>query len=369
MKLLITGVHSTPAIALIDSINDSLLKEKTEIVYVGRKYPLGGEKTISLDYKELNKRKIRFISFEAGRLTRFLSLRSIINVIKTPIGFFQALCILKKEKPDVILSFGGYIALPVSIIGFFLGIPVYTHEQTINPGLTNKIIALFAKKVFCSFEKSLKQFPGKKTVLTGNPIRKSVFNKSANPLNFQKDKPVIYITGGSLGSHGINLIIKEIINDLLGKYIVIHQSGDTQEYRDFEMLNDIRNQLPADRKMRYLLVKHFFDEEIGSIYDKSDLVISRAGANSFFELLALEKPTIFIPLPWSAGGEQQKQAEIFKKLKIGEIFSQGNSSGELLELIDKMINNLDFYKKNFTKTKFLIRKNASQIIIKEIFES
>ncbi len=363
MKLLITGVHSTPAIALIDSILG-----RAEIVYVGRKYPLGGEKTISLDYKELNKRKIRFISLEAGRLTRFLSLRSIINFIKTPIGFFQALRILKKEKPAVILSFGGYIALPVSIIGFFLGIPVYTHEQTINPGLTNKIIALFAKKVFCSFEENLRQFPKNKTILTGNPIRKSVFNIIKRPILINKTRPVIYVTGGSLGSHSVNLLIKEIISHLLDKYIIIHQTGETDKYEDFEKLTELKKNLPPEKQNYYYLVKHFSDDEIGYIYNQADLVVTRAGANTFFELLALEKPALFIPLPWAAGGEQQKHAEIFKKNGTGEIFLQEKPGQELLVLIDKMITNLNLYKRNFSKTKFLTNKNASEIIIQKVFD-
>lgn len=367
MKFLITGVHSTPAIALIDYLRQSSLKDKVEIVYVGRKYPIDGEKTVSLDFREISKRRIKFIPLEAGRLTRILSLRSLENFLKTPLGFFQALSILKNEKPDKILSFGGYIALPVAIIGFFLGIPVYTHEQTINPGLANKIISIFAKKVFCAFEENMKQFPVKKTVLTGNPIRQAVFRRTKNPCKFISQRPVIYITGGSLGSHGINLLIEGIIDSLLSKYNVIHQTGETEEYQDFERLKNFRDKLLTEKRNSYFLVKHFFDEEIGSIYNQADLVISRAGANSFFELLALQKPVVFIPLPWSAGEEQQKQAEIFQHYKIGEIFNQTKPSHELLQLLDRMIDKLDYYKRNFSKVNFFVKKNAAETIAKEIF--
>lgn len=366
MKLIITGVHSTPAIALIDYLRQTTLKNQVEIVYVGRKYPIDGEKTVSLDFQEISKRKIKFISLEAGRLTRFLSIRSLINFIKTPLGFFQASLILIKERPNKILSFGGYIALPMAVMAFFLSIPVYTHEQTINPGLTNRIIAFFARKVFCSFEENLKQFPIKKTILTGNPIRQAVFQKIKNPCQFENKRPTVYITGGSLGSHGINLLIEEILEQLLLKYNVIHQTGETEEYQDFARLKKLKESLPSHIRNNYCLAKHFFEEEIGFVYDQTDLVIGRAGANSFFELLALKKSVIFIPLPWSAGNEQQKQAEIFKHFNIGEIFNQNKSSQELLQLIDKMINNLNFYQENFSQVSFLNKKNATETIAQEI---
>lgn len=366
MKLLITGVHATPAVALIDAFADCPIKEKPEIVYVGRKYAVSGEKTISLEYKEITKRKIRFVNLEASRLARFLSIKTLINIFKLPIGFVKAFCIIKKEKPDIILSFGGYIALPVCFAGFFNRVPVYVHEQTVNPGLTNKIVALFAKTIFCSFEENLKQFPKNKTLLTGNPIRKSVFAPVKKPFILNKDRPVIYVTGGSLGSHSINLLIKEIIIRLLDKYIVIHQTGETEEYQDFESLTCFRESMEDSKKNNYFLAKHFFDDEIGYIYNQADLVIGRAGANTYFELLALAKPALFIPLPWSASGEQQEHANLFTKMGTGEIFAQDNSSQELLVLVDKMIDNLDFYKRNFIQSKFLIQKNASQIIIQKI---
>ncbi len=365
MKILITGGHLTPALAIIDELKKT--KPDVEIIFVGRKYSLDSEKTLSLEYKEITKRKIVFIPFYAGRLTRVINFQSIINFLKIPLGFINGFFVINQYRPDFVFSFGSYLALPIVFWSYIYKIPIFTHEQTINPGLANRIIAQFAKKIFISFEKAKDHFKKRQVILTGNPIRKSVFEIIKKPFNIKKDRPVIYITGGSLGSHSINLHIKKILKSLLKKYIVIHQTGDTKQYHDYEDLLKIKENLPNDLKNNYFLVKHFFEDEIGYIYSISDLVIGRSGANTFFELLYLKKPAIFIPLPWSAGKEQQYHAEIFAKAGCGEIFHQIETSEKLLRLIDKMINNLYFYKKNFLNLQNLYHENAASFIIKEIF--
>jgi len=311
MRILITGGHLSPALAVIEVYLEKGLPD--EIIFVGRKYINEFEKTLSLEYREITKRNIRFIPLKAGRFTRILSFRSFLNLLYIPVGFVKAWQIVRKEKPDIILSFGSYLALPIAVVGFFHKIPIFTHEQTISPGLTNKIIGFLAKKVFLAFPEAEKFFDKNKVEIVGNPVREVIFTiKKKTPL-IKKDRPVIYITGGSLGSHAINNHVKNIIQKLLDKYIIIHQTGDTKQYHDYEDLLMIKEKLPKRLQSRYFLRKHFFDEELGYIYGNADIVISRAGANTFFELLALRKPTIFIPLPWAANNEQYFHAQIFKK--------------------------------------------------------
>ncbi|MGB9707163.1 MAG: UDP-N-acetylglucosamine--N-acetylmuramyl-(pentapeptide) pyrophosphoryl-undecaprenol N-acetylglucosamine transferase [Microgenomates group bacterium] len=361
MKILITGGHLAPALAFIEEYLKNNPKE--EIIFVGRKYINNFERVISLEYKEIANKGIKFIDLATGRLTRVINWRSIINFLYIPLGFFNAYKIINEEKPDFILSFGGYIALPLSIVGFFKKIPVFTHEQTIKPGLASRIIGLFAKKIFVSFPESIEYFDKKKTVVIGNPIKEAVLKVIKKPFDIKKDRPVIYVTGGSLGSHSINVHIGKILEDLLKKYIVIHQTGETKQYQDYDKLKKIKAK-------NYFLRKHFYSDEIGYIYQTCDLVIARAGANTFFELLYLKKPTIFIPLPWSANKEQLFHAQIFKKYGIGEIFNQNDKSYNLKLLIDKMIGNIENYKKNFYRLKNnyqqLASKNASQLLVREI---
>ncbi len=363
MKILITGGHVTPALAIIDE----LLKDKHHILFVGRKYAFEHEQTLSLEYKEITKRAIKFVNLTTGRFTRIPSPKTLMSLFKVPLGFYQALQIIKNERPEAVLSFGSYLAVPIVFWAWMFKINVYTHEQTITPGLANKIIAFLAKKIFVAFEETKIHFPKEKVILTGNPVRSSVFKIINEPFKINKNNtPVIYITGGSLGSHSINLHIKQILNKLLDKYILIHQTGETAEYNDFVVLEKVRDSLPERSRANYWLKQHFLEEEIGYVYSVADLVVSRAGANTFFELLALKKPAIFIPLPWSGNKEQQKHAVIFKDNGVGEIFSQSDTSDNLLKLLDKMIANLDHYISNFINLEHLYEANATQIILKEI---
>ncbi|MDO9028576.1 MAG: UDP-N-acetylglucosamine--N-acetylmuramyl-(pentapeptide) pyrophosphoryl-undecaprenol N-acetylglucosamine transferase, partial [Candidatus Roizmanbacteria bacterium] len=345
MKLLITGGHLSPALALIEELKK--IKKEVEIIFVGRKYPLDKEKTLSFEYKEIERKKISFVSLEAGRLTRALSVNSLLSLIKVPLGFFQAFFIINKHRPNLIMSFGGYLALPIVFWGYVFRIPVFTHEQTIKPGLANRLISFFSKKIFVAFEEVKNNFPKEKTYVSGNPVKSSIFKIEKKPFQIKKDQPVIYVTGGSLGSHSVNLHIKKILEQLLEKFIIIHQVGENKEYHDFEDLVLMKKSLSKEKKSRYFLAKHFFDDEVGYVYSLTDLVVGRAGANTFFELLALKKPALFIPLPWSSGREQQHHAEIFAKAGAGEIFHQIEPSEKLLRLIYQMIGKIDYYQNNF----------------------
>lgn len=360
-KILITGGHVTPALAVIDRIRER--KIPVEIVFVGRKYTSEAEKQVtSFEYKEVTARNIPFVHLSTGRLSRILSLSSIQNIFQLPGGFFRAFQILKKEKPTTILSFGGYIALPIAIIGKLLGITVYTHEQTIAPGMANTYINQFADTTFLSFPESAMYFKGKNTIVSGNPIRRSVLQSSTSFIK-NKNVPCIYVTGGSLGAHAVNTMIEEILDSLLEKYIVIHQTGSVKEFKDFERLSTLRNSLPSELKKRYIVKEHVSDEEIGSIYHSADIVVGRAGANTFFELIALQKPAVFIPLPWSAHDEQEHHAQMFKKNNVGEVVHQSEGSKVLLENIQKVISERKEYRSHFNSLSTYNNTNAANIII------
>jgi UDP-N-acetylglucosamine--N-acetylmuramyl-(pentapeptide) pyrophosphoryl-undecaprenol N-acetylglucosamine transferase len=366
MKILITGGHLSPALALIEELQKT--KPETEITFVGRQYPFDKEKTLSLEYKEINKKKLTFVPIEAGRLTRVISVSSLISFLKIPLGFAQGFFIINKYRPDLIMSFGGYLALPIVFWGYLFRIPIFTHEQTIKPGLANRLISFFSKKIFVAFDEVKNNFPKNKTYVSGNPVKPSIFQVQKKPFEIKKDRLVIYVTGGSLGSHSINLHIKKILEPLLEKFIVIHQAGETKEYHDYEDLVLLKKELPKEKQKRYFLVKHFFDDQTGYVYNQADLVIGRAGANTFFELLALKKPALFIPLPWSAGREQQHHAEIFVRAGCGEIFHQVSPSGKLLRLIDQMTGKIDYYRNNFKNLSGLYKENVSKYLIDQIFE-
>lgn len=364
-KILITGGHVTPALAVIDRIKER--SKYTHLVFVGRKYTSEKEKQVeSFEYKEVSARKIPFIHLSTGRLTRLLSLRTFFNILQIPRGLVSSWKILKEEKPEVILSFGGYIALPIAICAKLQRIPVLTHEQTIVPGIANKIIAHFADTIFLSFPESAMHFKDKKIVLSGNPIRKSIFQSKNNIISGKI--PCIYVTGGSLGAHAVNVMIENILSELLESYYVIHQTGSVMEFHDYERLSKLREALPDKLKERYILKEHVSDAEIGSIYKSADIVISRSGANTFFEVVALKKPTIFIPLPWSANQEQELHAQIFKKHKTGEIVHQSEGSEQLLKIIKQVVEKKEEYQSRFNSLSSYNHINAADTIIDAIFK-
>jgi len=364
-KIMITGGHASPAIAVIDRLK--ALYPQHSIVFVGRKFNNGQESSESFEYQEIQKRKITFINLKAGRITRLLSLRTYVHILLVPLGFLQAVRILLHEQPDIILTFGGYLGLPIAVVGYMLGIPIYTHEQTIHPGSANRLISNIAQKVFVSFAESQTFFPAHKVVVTGNPVRKSIFETRTSKLIIDKSLPCIYVTGGSLGSHAINTLVGKIIPQLVQKYTVFHQTGNISEFDDFHRFQKLRDTLPNELRSRYILTTHFSDIDIGYVYSAADIVVSRSGANTWFELVFLQKPALFIPLPWAAYNEQRKHAELLASQGAAEIFEQSGNSDDLLELINRMIDNKDAYEAAYQNISKMYQSDAADQIIEHIF--
>ena len=273
------------------------------------------------------------------------------------------------------MSFGGYLAVPVVITAFLLKIPAITHEQTVAVGLSNRIISIFAKKILVSFEKSLKYFPKKKVVLTGNPIRKEIFNLEKKtlkslPKSLQKiiqeklddsNKKLIYITGGNQGSQTINKLIWELLPELLKSYSVIHQCG----YKDWEAIKS--GKIIFKPNEHYYIAPWIDTKEIGWLLNIADLVVSRSGANTIYELGVLGKPSVLIPIPWVVNSEQQKNAEILSDAGLARILSENNlKSWRLKTVIKEMFDNIERYRNIGTEFRTQLKVDAASAIIFEI---
>ncbi|CAN5147157.1 undecaprenyldiphospho-muramoylpentapeptide beta-N-acetylglucosaminyltransferase [soil metagenome] len=365
-KLLITGGHVTPALAVVDALAQKNIK--CDVVFVGRKYVNNRETANSFEYNEVTKRNIPFIHLKAGRLTRVANMQSFLSFLNIPAGVIAAYKIISYQKPDIVLTFGGYIGLPIAIAARLKGIPIYSHEQTIHPGIANRLISKMAKRIFVAFAESAKYFNKKRVIVSGNPIRAAVFSKGKAIFKIPA-LPCIYITGGSLGAHSVNTHIERILPELLKKFVVIHQTGNVREFKDFERLAEFKSTLKSEIADRYFPQEHFLDDQIGWVYSVSDFVVGRSGANTFFELMALEKPAVFIPLPWSANDEQRRQAMIFKEKGLGEVFEQNRSSSELLSLIEKVNSNLSDYQNCFALIDQDYHTHAEDTIIDTIFKA
>ena len=344
-KILITGGgsggHVSAALSIIYELDKKYSNTYKQIYFIGGKLTSEGSKSKeSYEAKRLKPIKnLQFYAIRAGKLQRYLSLNTFKNLFFVLGGFIDSYKLLKKINPDLIISTGGYVTLPVCLVGYFLKIPVYIHEQTSQVGLTNLITSKVATKVFIAFKSSQKYFPKKKTIFTGNLIRAILFSKpKKTPLTQAVQKmvkaknkyPIIYISGGGLGSHKLNIIIRQMLPYLIQKYQVIHQTGDIQQYQDYEILYKEQQKLATDLKSRYYPTKWVKEEEIGFIFKNVDMFIGRAGANTVYELGVFGIPSILIPIPWVTHNEQYHNAQALKKIGLGVILPEGELTPEKL---------------------------------------
>ena len=362
MKIVLTGGHLAPALAVIEN-----LPKDTEVLYVGRKHALEGDSAFSLEHKTITRLKIPFEEIKTGRMQRKFTPHTIPSLLKLPLGFISAFSILKKFNPDVVIGFGGYVSVPIGIVASLMGIPLVIHEQTLKVGLANKILSKFARKICVSWEEAGKFFPKEKVVLTGLPIRKfqiSSVRQAQDKFQVSDKLPLIYITGGSQGSHFINVLVESSINDLTKKFSIIHQTGDAREFGDFERLEKLK-------KEGYMPIKFVSPSEVGSIMQKASLVIGRSGINTIAEIIRFKKPALLIPVPFLK--EQIDNALFFEKLGLGRVLIQKDAESQKFEqIINEMFASLNSYRKSAEKTSGLIKENAAANLIevvKDVVES
>lgn len=365
-KILITGGHITPALAVIEALD----KQEWEICFVGRQYASEASKIRSVERELIEDLRVKFITFNAGRINKRLSFFSILSFFKIPLGFVKAFSILLEEKPNVVLSFGGYLSSPIVFASWILRIPSLTHEQTASIGLATKFNGLFSKKILLSWENTINSVNQKKSVLVGNPVRRDVLNfdlKTWKGLSFNEDLPLIFITGGNQGSHIINKTIEKALPRLVRNYNIFHLVGHLQARGDYKKLKIAKKQLSKKYKARYRVEKYLNAKQMGALLNKADLVISRSGANTATELALLGKPSLLIPLPNTHNDEQVENAKLLAKAGISLILPQSElSSRALREKIKQMIEAISVFKENASKAARLVDKNAASNIISEI---
>ena len=307
-----TAGHVTPNIALIPSLREA----GYEISYIGS-YE-GIEKRL------IEEQNIPYYGISSGKLRRYFDPKNFTDPFKVVKGLAQAVSLLKKIKPDIVFSKGGFVSVPVVLAAKICHIPAIIHESDITPGLANKIAIPGATKVCCNFPETLKYLPKEKAVFTGSPIRQELLSGNADAaLTFcklpAKSKPVLLIIGGSTGSKVINTIVRASLPTLLKNYLVIHLCG--------------KNNLDASLEgMAGYVQLEYAGKELADLFALSDIVISRAGANAIFELLALRKPNILIPLSAAASrGDQILNANSFKNSGYSYVLEEEKLSIETLQ--------------------------------------
>jgi UDP-N-acetylglucosamine--N-acetylmuramyl-(pentapeptide) pyrophosphoryl-undecaprenol N-acetylglucosamine transferase len=355
--ILITGGHITPAIATIEAIRTS--QPRWHVVFVGRETPFEGSAVASEERHLIESLDIPFFPITAGRLKREGGLRAVTSLAKVPIGMWQALAVIRKTRPDMILSFGGYVALPVALMAKLMRIPVVTHEQTTVPGLANRLIATVASVVCTSFSGSDKSYKHTRVVHTGLPMRARTFIPPKHS-RFALDNsvPLIFITGGSTGAKSVNEIVYAALPTLLSKVAIIHQVGR------LSIGEAQRIKIPERFKSRYVPVPYLSADEYSWVIHQATLICGRSGANTVTEVAAMGRVALWIPLPWSAGNEQLKNAQLLEKAGTSVILPQSALTPESLEnAIDRMISHISTYKSEALKYSRSVPRNGAQKLV------
>lgn len=363
MNIIFTGGHHNSALEVARSLREK--REDIDLLWLGHKHSMLGDDAVSAEYQEVTDSGIEFKEIKAGKLYKTFH---PLHWARIPYGFLQSLYHVFKFKPDLIVSFGGYLAAPVVLAGWIRRVPIITHEQTTVVGMANRFISRFASKIFITWPQSQKYFNESKTVHTGLPLRKAIF-KDEEKFEFKNNLPTIYITGGKQGSQPINTAVFDLLEDLLKQANLIHQTGASKLTNDYQTARDKRENLDAELRERYIIKDYVFEDEIGDAYGAADLVISRAGAHTVYELAALGKPALFIPIPWVSHNEQYKNARILVNEGIARILPEDRlSPATFIEEIKLMLGNLESYNSRAQNVRELIYLNATERISQEILE-
>ena len=336
-----SGGHVTPALATIEEIKELAEREGTwspTFLYVGSH---GG-----VEREMVKAAGIPFTAIATGKLRRshrvlgHFSWSNLLDALRLPWGVLQALLLVIRFRPHVVLSTGGFVCVPPVIAAWLLRVPVITHEQTVQMGLANRIASRFARRIALTYESARDYLPARlqaQTFVTGNPVRHVIFNGSpATALSIAgfssgDTVPTLYVTGGAQGAQHINRAVEDALPDLLRFCRIIHQCGRqaTGPTREIERLQRVRAALPVHLQARYHVVD-FVADEIGHLYALADAVVSRSGAGTLAEIFALGKPAIFIPLVPTGGDEQRRNAQHAARAGAAVIIEQEKLTGDTL---------------------------------------
>lgn len=326
-----TAGHVTPNIAMLPTLKEQGYK----ISYIGSYN--------GIEKKLIEEQGIPYYGISSGKLRRYFDLKNFSDPFKVLKGYVEAHRLMKKLKPDVVFSKGGFVSVPVVIAAHRNKIPAIIHESDMTPGLANKLCIPSAAKVCCNFPETVDKLPADKAVLTGTPIRHELLcgdkKKALEFTGLSSDKPVLMIIGGSLGSIAVNTAVRQILPDLLPKFQIIHLCGKGK-------LNT--SLIGTEGYVQY----EYIQDELADLFALADVVISRAGANAICEISALKKPNLLIPLSANASrGDQILNARSFERLGYSKVLEEEEITNErLLSTILDLYENRNTYIEAMSKS-------------------
>ena len=318
-----TSGHVTPNIALIPGLKEAGYR----ICYIGS--------ANGIESQLIKNENIAYYSISAGKLRRYLDLKNITDMFRVIGGLKQSVSIIKKIKPNVLFSKGGFVSCPAVWAAWLCKVPIVIHESYITPGLANRLSMPFAKKICYTFPESATYISKDKGVMTGLPIRQSLLEgdayKGKELCGFFNNKPIILVIGGSQGSEIINKEIRKNLSVLLKEFQICHICGKGN-------IDDSFSNLEGYKQFEYV------DIEQSHLFAMTDLIISRAGATTLFEILALKKPNLLIPLSRRASrGDQILNAQSFSLQGFSMVLEEEDLGADFINSIGKLYKEKDKY--------------------------
>ncbi|MGP4078690.1 undecaprenyldiphospho-muramoylpentapeptide beta-N-acetylglucosaminyltransferase [Pseudalkalibacillus sp. R45] len=334
-RILLTGGGSTGHVAVNLALIPHLKRNNWEIHYIGSHNGIERELIKHLP-------DVTYYPISTGKLRRYFDINNFKDPFRVIKGIGQAYRIIRKVKPSIVFSKGGFVSVPVILASRLTKTPVISHESDMSPGLANKISMPFASKVCVTFPETLKHLPEDKGILLGSIVREELRTglkrKGLHFCDFTESKPVILVMGGSQGAKRLNEAVRNLVPTLTEKYQIVHLCGkgkvdetiNVHGYKQFEYIKD----------------------ELPDILAMTDLVVTRAGSNSIYEFLDLQIPMILVPLPLSQSrGDQIQNAESFKKQGFAEVIQEEDVTDESLhQLIEKTYNEREQYKRSMQRS-------------------
>lgn len=341
-KIAFTGGGTVGHVSVNLSLIPTALEKGHQVFYIGSK------NGIEREMIESQLSNIKYYPISSGKLRRYLSFENAKDVFKVLKGILEARRVLKKEKPDLLFSKGGFVSVPVVIAARSLNIPTIIHESDLTPGLANKISLKFSKKIYTTFEDTLKYLPKDKADFVGATIREDLKEgnqqKGYEITGFDSDKKVLLVMGGSLGSKKLNDIIRENLEALLHDYQIIHLTG--------------HGLVDESYKQKGYIQYEFVKEELTHLLSITDTVVSRAGSNAIYEFLTLRIPMLLIPLGLDQSrGDQIDNAKYFESKGYGKMIPEDQlTQFKLLEQLKQIeshrtdiTHQMESYKESYTK--------------------
>ena len=294
------------------SVNEALIPVFSEKGY--EIHYIGSHDGIEKELIEDGHPDVVYHAIQSGKLRRYFSMKNFTDPFKVGAGVLQAYTIIRKLKPEIIFSKGGFVSVPVVLAAKMAKIPVVVHESDVTPGLANKLALPFSKHIFTVFEKTLNYVPEGKATCSGAIIRPELFNgvreEGLRIAGVSGDKPVLMVMGGSQGSAVLNEAIRADLSTILQAYDLIHLCGKGN-------IDETLESTPGYTQFEYVT------EGLPHLLAAADFAVSRAGSNAIFELLAVHKPMLLIPLSAAKSrGDQILNASHFQSLGLAHVLQE-----------------------------------------------